>query len=99
MSFAAVMEQFEDFDFESYFGQVTNRDVERSLARDRLSWQDFLTLISRQAEAYLETMARKARQLTIQYFGRTIQLYVPLYLSNFCNNQCVYCGFNRANRI
>jgi 2-iminoacetate synthase len=44
-------------------------------------------------------MARKAHQLTVQYFGRTIQLYIPLYISNYCANACVYCGFHRDNKI
>jgi 2-iminoacetate synthase len=44
-------------------------------------------------------MARKAHILTEQFFGRTIQLFIPLYISNFCSNECIYCGFHRGNNI
>ncbi len=47
----------------------------------------------------LEKMAAKAHEITLKYFGRTIQLYTPLYLSNYCENKCVYCGFSAANNI
>jgi len=99
MSFYDTITKFEEFDFDAYFEKVTDRDVERSLGRDHLGWRDLLNLLSERAGNYLEPMARKARQVTIQYFGRTIQLYVPLYISNFCTNECIYCGFNRTNRI
>ncbi len=60
---------------------------------------DFYTLLSPVAEPFLEEMAQKAHQLTIRQFGRTILLYTPMYLSNFCTNQCLYCGFNCQNDI
>ena len=44
-------------------------------------------------------MAAKAQQLTVQYFGKTIQLFIPLYISNYCSNECTYCGFNLKNSI
>ena len=99
MSFYDTVLQFEPYDFERFFDGVTETQVERSLNKDRMGWQDFLALLSPAALAYLEPMAQKARQLTIQYFGRTIQLYIPLYISNYCSNECAYCGFNRANTI
>ena len=99
MSFYDTITKFEDFDFDAYFSQVTDRDVECSLDRDHLGWEDLLNLLSEKALEHLEPMARKANRTTIQYFGRTIQLYVPLYISNFCSNECTYCGFNRTNRI
>jgi 2-iminoacetate synthase len=99
MSFYETITKFEEFDFDGYFSRVTDRDVERSLDRDHLGWQDLLNLLSEKAQDYLEPMARKANRTTIQYFGRTIQLYVPLYISNYCSNECIYCGFNRTNRI
>ncbi len=99
MSFIEVLSQFETFDIAAYLANVHPQDVERTLRRDRLTWQDFLNLLSETAGDYLEPMAQKARQLTIQYFGRTIQLYIPLYISNYCSNECIYCGFNRTNRI
>lgn len=99
MSFYEIIEKYSDFDFEGYFSQVSERDIERSLYKDRLSEMDFLNLLSDKAETYLEVMAQKAHQLTVQYFGRTISLYLPIYISNYCTNECLYCGFNLKNKI
>lgn len=99
MSFYALVDQYENFDFPRYFEGVTGDAVERSLAKDKLGITDFLNLLSPKAAEYLEPMAQKAHQLTIQYFGKTIQLFIPLYLYNHCSNQCAYCGFNRKNDI
>ena len=99
MSFYRTIETYNDFDFDDFFSKVEPDDVQRALAREKLTEFDFLTLLSPRAEAFLEPMARKANQLTVQYFGRTIQLFIPLYISNFCTNECVYCGFNRRHGI
>lgn len=99
MSFFEIVEQYKDFDFEIFFSQVTDEAIERSLARDKPGTMDFLTLVSPRAAGYLEAMAHKAHRLTVQYFGRTIQLFIPLYISNHCSNQCIYCGFNHNNLI
>ncbi|MCL2329616.1 MAG: 2-iminoacetate synthase ThiH [Bacteroidetes bacterium] len=72
-------------------------DVERALAKTRVDADDFMALLSPAAEKYVEQMAQKSRYYTQLRFGKTIQLYVPLYLSNSCNNHCVYCGFNHNN--
>lgn len=60
---------------------------------------DFLTLLSPQAANYLEAMAQKAHRLTVQHFGRTVLLFTPMYLSNYCGNQCVYCSFSSNHRL
>lgn len=99
MSFYKVIQEFDDFDFDGYFERVTDADVQKTLAKEKLSGRDFLNLLSEKAVPYLEPMAQKARRLTIQYFGRTIQLYIPLYISNYCSNECIYCGFNRTHKI
>ncbi|MGB3209403.1 MAG: 2-iminoacetate synthase ThiH [Desulforhopalus sp.] len=99
MSFYKKIEQYRQFDFPSYFDGVTPNFVEAVLAKETLSENDFLALLSPAASACLEQMARKAHRLTGQYFGRTIQLFIPLYISNFCANECVYCGFHRGNDI
>jgi 2-iminoacetate synthase len=99
MSFFDVVETYESFDFNRYFDAVRDEEIEESLRREKLTSRDLLNFLSPRAQNFLEPMAQKARQLTIQYFGRTIQLYIPLYISNYCTNECVYCGFNRANRI
>ena len=101
MSFYSIIENFRQFDFPSFFAGVTGEMVERSLARETLSANDLLILLSPKAgeSRYLEAMAEKAQRLTVQHFGRTIQLFTPLYVSNYCANQCAYCGFNRQNPI
>jgi 2-iminoacetate synthase len=78
----------------------TLQDVDRALAKKgTLDVADFMALISPAAVARLETMAQKARELTLKRFGKTTQLYIPIYLSNECTNQCVYCGFSAENEI
>ena len=81
--------------------EIDGRDVERALACSAGSYslEKLLAFISPAAEDHLEEMAQLARQLTVQRFGRTIRLYAPLYLSNFCVNSCRYCGFNRENKF
>ena len=77
----------------------SDAEVRAALQSKNKSINDFMALISPAAEPYLEEMARESHRLTQKRFGKTIQLYVPLYLSNFCENNCVYCGFNTANKI
>ncbi|MFA5879974.1 MAG: 2-iminoacetate synthase ThiH [Candidatus Margulisiibacteriota bacterium] len=74
--------------------QFTEADVQNILKKDRISTFDLPILISPSASKFLKTMAQKAEKLTRQRFGHTMQIYVPLYLSNFCTNKCLYCGFN-----
>ncbi|MCC8089755.1 MAG: 2-iminoacetate synthase ThiH [Rikenellaceae bacterium] len=74
-------------------------DVLNAIAKDKLSLDDFAALVSPAAEKYIKSMAEKSYGITRRRFGNTMQLYVPLYLSNYCSNQCVYCGFNCKNRI
>lgn len=59
----------------------------------------FAVLISPKATVHLESLAQRSQQLTQQYFGKTIRLFAPLYLSNECINICTYCGFSRNNSI
>lgn len=74
-------------------------EVISALQSNKKSIDDFMALISPAAEPFIEEMAQQSQILTQQRFGKTIQLYVPLYLSNFCENNCVYCGFNTQNKI
>jgi 2-iminoacetate synthase len=99
MSFYEVVKQYRDFDVPRFFDQVTDADIARSLDKEKPGPMDFLALLSPRAAGHLEAMARKAHQLTVQYFGRTIQMFIPLYISNHCNNGCAYCGFNHNNVI
>jgi 2-iminoacetate synthase len=75
-------------------------DVEQALAQPvgLYNLNKMTALVSPAAENYLEQMARLAHQLTLQRFGRTIQLYAPLYLSSYCINSCLYCGYNTASK-
>ncbi|MEN6376199.1 MAG: 2-iminoacetate synthase ThiH [Smithella sp.] len=75
-----------------------NDDVERALAGEDPSPLDFWALLSPAAEDYLERMAKKAQEITLRHFGRTIQLYAPIYVSDYCDNQCLYCSFSARNR-
>ncbi len=76
----------------------TDSDVCRALAKeDRLTVDDFMALVSPAAEPYLETMAQLSQKYTLKRFGKTISMFIPLYLSNSCRNHCVYCGFHASN--
>ena len=82
----------------------TDADVRRVLSKaarnDRqLSPDDFMALISPAAAPYIEEMAALSRRFTLERFGNTISMYIPMYVSNACTNKCVYCGFNHDNAI
>jgi 2-iminoacetate synthase len=77
----------------------TAADVVHALAQPKPDLEDLKALVSPAAENYLETMAQRSREATQKRFGKTIQFYIPLYLSNQCLNHCVYCGFNHDNNI
>lgn len=102
MLYTTAYEFLKRFDFDevkrSIYSQ-TPADVERALAHTHRTVEDFLALVSPAAEAYLEPMAHEAHRLTVERFGRTMQLYLPLYLSNICSNSCVYCGFSVEHKI
>ena len=99
MSFYQEYKRYESFDFENYFSRLTGTDIERILNKDRINEFDYLALLSESAEPYLEPMAQKAHRLTVQHFGRVMQLYTPIYLANYCVNSCVYCGFRVNNKL
>ena len=75
----------------------TAADVEAALRKSHLDVEDFMALISPAAAPYLEQMAALSRRYTLQRFGKTMSLYIPLYITNSCTNFCVYCGFNHDN--
>ena len=91
-----------DLDWEEIRDSIyskTKLDVEKALNAKNPSIEDFKALVSPSAKDYLEPMARMSRDITQRRFGKTIQFYVPLYLSNECSNHCIYCGFNHNNPI
>lgn len=77
----------------------TARDVEIALGKAHLTIDDFMALVSPAANAYLEPMAQLSHRYTMERFGKTMSMYIPLYISNACTNFCVYCGFNHNNPI
>ena len=77
----------------------TANDVLRAMEKQHPGCEDFKALVSPAAAPFLEEIARQSRQKTLTRFGKTIQLYVPLYLSNECTNFCIYCGFNHDNEF
>ncbi len=99
MSYYDVYLKYKGLSFEKLFYNVSPQDIETAIEAERQSEFQFLALLSPAAENYLEDMAQKAHDLTLRHFGRTIQLYTPMYLSNYCENQCAYCGFNSKNDI
>ena len=90
-----VMSEMKSYDYTKY----TASDVRRALAKDKCDIEDFKALLSPAAEPYLEQMAAKAKLETSRHFGNTVYLFTPLYIANYCENYCVYCGFNCYNKI
>ncbi len=79
--------------------QFTAKDVLRALEHENCTIEDFQALLSPAAAPFLEQMATRARRETVRHFGNTVYLFTPLYIANYCENYCVYCGFNCYNHI
>ena len=92
---ASVMAQMNSYDYSKY----TAADVKAALEHDTCTIEDFKALLSPAAEPFLERMAQRARLETSKHFGNTVYLFTPLYIANYCENYCVYCGFNCYNHI
>lgn len=90
-----VLDAMNTYDYDSY----TADDVQRALSNPSCSIEDFKALLSPAAAPFLEQMARKAEELTKNHFGNTVYIFTPLYIANYCQNYCVYCGFNCYNNI
>ncbi len=90
-----VIDAMEAYDYDDY----TAKDVEEALRKDRLMPQDFKALLSPAAFPYLEQMAKKAQLETRKHFGNSIYMFTPMYIANYCENYCIYCGFNCHNKI
>lgn len=90
-----VVEEIESYRAEDY----TASDVIRAIESDRCSLEDFKALLSPAAEPFLEQIARKARLETRKHFGNSAYFFTPIYISNYCENYCIYCGFNCHNKI
>ena len=90
-----VMSQVASYDYQTY----TEKDVKAALEHRTCSVEDFKALLSPAAEPFLEQMAERSRWETSKHFGNTVYLFTPLYIANYCENYCVYCGFNCYNHI
>lgn len=90
-----VMTQMKQYEADRY----TAKDVRAALEHETCTIEDFKALISPAAELFLEQMAERARRETSKHFGNTVYLFTPLYIANYCENYCVYCGFNCYNHI
>lgn len=90
-----VMTQVEQYDYLKY----TAQDVKAALERTHCTIEDFKALLSPAAAPFLEELAQKARIETSKHFGNTVYLFTPIYIANYCENYCVYCGFNCFNNI
>ncbi len=90
-----VISEMNAYDYSKY----TAKDVVNALEHKTCSVEDFKALLSPAAEPFLEKMAERARAETGKHFGNTVYIFTPLYIANYCENYCVYCGFNCYNHI
>ena len=97
--FNETLQYYSSFDVNGFLSSVDTLRVGESLKKEYLGELDFLSLLSLSAAGRLEEMAFRSKEITERNFGKVISLYAPIYLSNYCENECLYCGFNAANRI
>lgn len=90
-----VLREVDSYDYDKY----TAADVIRAIDSERCTVEDFKALLSPAASGFLEKMAEKAKIETSRHFGNTVYIFTPLYIANYCENYCVYCGFNCYNDI
>ena len=90
-----VITEMNEYDYSKY----TGKDVQAALNHEVCTVEDFKALLSPAAEPYLEKMAQRANLETSKHFGNTVYIFTPLYIANYCENYCVYCGFNCYNHI
>jgi len=99
MSYYDILLKYKSLPFEKIFRELSAQEIERSIGSEVQDPERFLAFLSPAAEEFLEPMAQKAHALTLQHFGRALQIYTPMYLSNYCENECAYCGFNASNKM
>ncbi|MFD2164440.1 2-iminoacetate synthase ThiH [Paradesertivirga mongoliensis] len=99
MSFENIFRQYSWEEVKASIYSKTAADVESALNKPQRDLEDFKALVSPAAAPYLEQMAQLSHLLTLQRFGKVIQMYIPLYLSNECQNICTYCGFSVDNKL
>lgn len=94
-----IMEKVLTLVQECHYRHYTSKDVETALMREQLSIKDYAAVLSPAAVPYLEVLAGRAGSETRKRFGNSVGIFTPLYISNYCENECVYCGFNCKNKI
>lgn len=99
MSFYEVLKEYPYKYVYDLIYNATDKNIENAINKENISEIDLAYLLSPKAMKYLEKMAELSHNITLMRFGKTIRLYAPIYLSNFCTNSCIYCGFNRRNDI
>ncbi|WP_127836773.1 2-iminoacetate synthase ThiH [Clostridium prolinivorans] len=99
MSFYDICKELQNFDFKNFLDTVTEDKIINVLSKDYLSNEDFLCLLSPAAENFIEIMAQKVHKQSLNNFGKAVLLYTPIYISNYCVNKCIYCGYNVENKI
>jgi len=77
----------------------TSEDVRNVMFQENIGINGLKVLLSPAAQPYLEDMAFRAKQETAKHFGNSVCMFTPLYIANYCENYCVYCGFNCSNKI
>lgn len=90
-----VLYMVDNYDYDRY----TKEEINEILIKDNLTIEDFGALLSPAAFPFLEQMAQKAKHETQKHFGNSVSIFTPLYIANYCENYCVYCGFNCHNKI
>ena len=90
-----VIAEMNSYDADIY----TAKDVKEALAAETCSVDNFKALLSPAALPFLEEIAQKAQKETRKHFGNSVAIFTPLYIANYCENYCVYCGFNCHNKI
>ena len=90
-----VVKRMEAYDYNKY----TAEDVKAALQHEQCTVEDFEALLSPAAMPFLEEIAQRAQKETRKHFGNSIYMFTPLYIANYCENYCIYCGFNCHNKI
>ena len=90
-----VVSAMNAYDYDKY----TEADVKRALAHDIRTPEDFAALLSPAALPLLEEIAQAAQEETRKHFGNSVYMFTPIYIANYCENYCIYCGFNCHNKI
>lgn len=90
-----VVADMQSYDYDSY----TAQDVQAALSHNHITPEDFRALLSPAALPFMEQIAQRAQAETRKHFGNSIYMFTPIYIANYCENYCIYCGFNCHNKI